>query len=443
MKNLRISEISPKRLTPYPRNARTHSKKHIRQIAESIKQFGWTNPILVDGEGGVIAGHGRLMAALELGLENVPVVAITSLSEAEKRAYIIADNKLAENAGWDPAVLAIELQSLLEVDIDLDITLTGFEMAEIDILIGEAADGGETEEEPPSVDRNRPAISKPGDKWEIGRHRIMCGDATNANDAARLLGDEKAQMIFTDPPYNVPVDGHVCGLGKVRHREFAMASGEMTREQFEKFLKTAFLNLARSSVDGAIHFIFMDWRHIAEVMAAAGEVYDEFKNLCIWAKTNGGMGSLYRSMHELVFVFKSGTGAHINNVELGRHGRNRTNVWTYPGINSFGGDRNTELNLHPTVKPIALVSDAIQDCSNRGGIILDVFSGSGTTLLAAEKTGRRGYGLELDPVYVDVMLRRLQAATGQDAILHEDGRTFAEIERESLASDVDKSGVSQ
>ncbi len=428
MTSIQITYVSPDGLTPYPHNARTHSKKHIRQIADSIRRFGWTNPILVDADGGVIAGHGRLLAAQELGMKEVPVVPVTTMTEAEKRAYIIADNKLAENAGWDREILALELQSLLDMEIDLDITLTGFDTAEIDILISETQAETEEPEVVPDVDRDKPAVTRPGDLWEIGSHRVLCGDATSAEDIARLLAGAQAQIVFTDPPYNVPVDGHICGLGKVKHREFAMASGEMTRDQFTEFLEMVFGNLARHSIDGAIHFVCMDWRHIAEVMAAADGVYTEFKNLCVWAKTNGGMGSLYRSQHELVFVFKAGKAPHINNVELGRHGRNRTNVWQYAGVNTFGDERDENLQLHPTVKPVALVADAIRDCSHRNGIVLDVFAGSGSTLVAAAKTGRRGYGLELDPAYVDVILRRLQAETGEKAVLTATGERFAQLE---------------
>ena len=278
-----------------------------------------------------------------------------------------------------------------------------------------------------------PPITRPGDCWLIGDHRLICGDSTDPDTYARLLEGAEAQMIFTDPPYNVPIEGHVSGLGKVKHREFAMASGEMPEAEFTTFLATVFRNLAGHSVEGAIHFICMDWRHLGEVLAAGKSAYSELKNLCVWAKTNGGMGSLYRSQHELVFVFKAGTAPHINNVELGKHGRYRTNIWSYAGINSFGKDRDADLALHPTVKPVALVADAILDCSKRRGIVLDAFAGSGTTLIAAEKTGRRGYGIELDPHYCDVIIRRLAAAANVEATHAATGRLFAEIEQERTA----------
>jgi DNA modification methylase len=372
-------------------------------------------------------------------MAEVPTIRLEDMTEVEIRAYIIADNRLAENAGWDRELLALELQYLCDLDLDFDVTITGFEMPEIDVLFGELQAAGSQPDEPdpadetPAVDDSSPATTRPGDLWLLGRHRLICGDATDPEIYARLLDGGRAQMVFTDPPYNVPIDGHVCGLGSVKHREFAMAAGEMSKVEFTRFLATVFGNLAVHSADGAIHYICMDWRHLAEVLAAGKGAFSELKNLCVWAKTNGGMGSLYRSQHELVFVFKSGSAPHINNVELGKHGRYRTNVWSYAGINSFGKSRDADLAMHPTVKPTALVADAILDCSKRKGIILDAFAGSGTTLVAAERTGRRGYGIELDPHYCDVIIRRLAKVAGLEAIHAESGKTFAALETERNA----------
>lgn len=401
-------------LRPSPRNARTHSKAQIKQIAASIKEFGFTNPVLIDEAQTILAGHGRVEAAKLLKLEEVPVVRIEHMSEAQKRAYVIADNQLALNAGWDEAILAVEFESL--TDLDFDVSLTGFEMGEIDRLIGSLDLTGSEGEAPIPSPAAGPAITQLGDIWQIGSHRLICGDALKPETYDRLLEGDKADLVFTDPPYNVPIGGHVSGLGKKTHDEFAMASGEMSRPEFERFLRLAFAQLARVSQNGSIHFVCMDWRHMREVLDAADGVYAELKNLCVWAKSNGGMGSLYRSQHELVFVFKSGTKAHINNVSLGKHGRNRTNVWSYAGANAFSETRADDLAMHPTVKPLDLVKDAILDCSNRGGIVLDAFAGSGTTLLAAHETGRIGYGIELDPAYCDVILKRFLAA-GIDAQL--------------------------
>jgi DNA modification methylase len=411
-------------LKPRASNPRTHSKKQIAQIARSIRRFGFINPVLVDDNNCVIAGHGRVEGAKSEGITEVPTVRLSDMSEAEIRAYVIADNKLAENAGWDRNLLALELQYLTDLELDFDVTLTGFEPPEIDVLIGElspAANDNDPADELVAPAPG-PAVSRPGDIWQIGPHRLICADSTKAESYQALLGEERAQMVFTDPPYNVPISGHVGGLGAIQHREFAMASGEMSESEFTNFLLGVFRQLAAYSVDGAIHFQCMDWRHVGE-MLAAGNAYSELKNICVWVKNNGGMGSLYRSQHEFVFVFKSGTAPHINNIELGKHGRYRTNIWNYAGVNSFGGDRS-DLSMHPTVKPVAMVADAIQDCSHRKDVVLDGFVGSGTTLIAAERTGRRGYGIEIDPQYCDVAIRRMRSVCGLKAVLKATGEGF-------------------
>ena len=416
MTALKISYKDPDQLKKRPRNPRTHTPKQIQQIVASIKEFGFISPVLIDGSDEIIAGHGRVEAAKLVGMSDVPTVRVDHLTPAQIRAYVIADNKLAENAGWDRELLTLELQEL-SVDLNFDVTITGFETAEVDLLIGEL--GEETPDEAdqvPEIDRSVPAVSRAGDRWQIGNHVLLCGDALDENNYVNLLDSQKAQLVFTDPPYNVAIDGHVSGHGRVKHREFAMASGEMSTQEFTKFLETALGCLAEFSSNGSIHFICMDWRHLRELLDAAEKPYGELKNLCVWAKTNAGMGSLYRSQHELIFVFKNGTAPHINNVELGRFGRNRSNVWNYAGVNTFGSDRDTELAMHPTVKPVAMVADAILDCSKRNGIILDAFAGSGTTLIAAEKTGRRGYGIEIDPHYVDTIIRRFDQVYGLKAI---------------------------
>lgn len=435
-----VTERATASLKPRPDNARTHSQQQINQIAESIRTFGFTNPVLIDRDGTVIAGHGRLAAAKKLALETVPTLCLEDLSEAELRAYALADNKLAENADWDTEILAGELAHLIDLDLGFEVTTTGFEMAEIDLILG-ASDGGDTEASPDDAvpaPEDGPAVTRPGDLWQIGPHRLLCADATEASSYECLLEGAGARMVFTDPPYNVPITGHVSGLGRAAHREFAMASGELSAEDFTAFLKTVFDHLAAASVDGALHYICMDWRHLSEVLAAGGAAFTELKNLCVWAKTNGGMGSLYRSRHELVFVFKRGRAPHVNNVDLGRHGRYRTNVWSYPGGNSFGRGRDEALAMHPTVKPVALVADAILDASTRKDIVLDAFTGSGTTLLAAHRTGRRGYGLEIDPTYCDVTLRRLARHCGLDAVHVDTGQTFAEITVERAAERDDR-----
>lgn len=424
-----ISLRDPASLTRYSGNARTHSKKQISLIARSIDQFGFTNPILIDEADVVLAGHGRLEAAKHLGLTTVPTLCIAHLDEAQKRAYILADNKIAERAGWDEDILKIELGYLAEFESGLDITLTGFEMAEIDIVLGDKV-SADTKTAPDDVLLPLPvmSVSRLGDIWRLGDHRLACGNAKDKDAISSLLeGIDPPRMIFTDPPYNVPIDGHVCGSGSVKHREFAEGVGEMSPSDFTQFLKDTLEPAAETLVSGGLAYVCMDWRHIAELMAAGNSVFDSFKNLCVWAKTNGGMGSLYRSRHELVFVFKKGRDPHINNIELGKHGRYRTNVWDYAGINTFRKDRDSELAMHPTVKPTALIADAILDVTHRGDVVLDVFAGSGTTLLAAERTGRRAACLELDPIYCDVAIARWERRTGQKVRLAGTDSTFEDI----------------
>ena len=429
-----IELVSPSSLRPYARNARRHSKAQIKQIGESIRRFGFTNPVLISDGGEIIAGHGRVEAAKLIGLQTVPTLRLSHLSEADRRAYILADNKLALNAGWDQEMLAIELQALVEFDYDL--SLTGFSTAEIDLTLDAAKDAdpddgsGPQDEIPPMQGE---AITRRGEVWSLGRHRLICGDARSAEDYTQLMDAGRADLVFTDPPYNVPIDGHVCGLGRIRHREFAMGVGEMSEDAFTAFLNETLGKAAAQCKDGAIAFVCMDWRHLGEVIAAGKAVFSELKNICVWNKTNGGMGSFYRSKHELVLVFKVGTVAHANTFGLGEGGRYRTNVWDYPGISSLGSGRADALAMHPTVKPTALVADAIRDCSRRGEVVLDPFAGSGTTLIAAETCGRAARLIEYDPYYCDVIVRRFQALTGKAAKLDGDGRSFETLELERLA----------
>jgi DNA modification methylase len=416
----RILETLPlDQLRPWPRNARTHSRKQIRQIAESIRRFGFTNPVLIDGENRILAGHGRVEAAQELGMVTAPCLRIDHLSPAEKRAYVLADNKLALNAGWDEELLALELKELMAADIDFSIDVTGFSIAEVDQLIE-----GLASEEPgdPTDDRlpdpeDVPSRCGLGDIWRLGPHRLVCGNSLDPAVVSALMEGERAEMVFTDPPYNVAIDGNVSGLGKIRHREFAMASGEMTRDQFTAFLSLAFANLAAHSSDGSIHFVCMDWRHMGEMMEAGAANYSELKNLIVWVKDNGGMGAFYRSRHELIFAFKNGSLPHINSFELGQHGRYRTNVWQYRGVNTLKSGRLDELAMHPTVKPVAMIADAIKDVSRRGSVVLDLFGGSGSTVIAAHKTGRRARVCELDPLYCDRILQRWEIFAKDDAEL--------------------------
>jgi DNA modification methylase len=373
-------------------------------------------------------GHGRVEAAKLASLTTLPVLRITHLTAEQKVGFSLADNKIALNADWDMEQVARLCRELSAVDLNFDLEVTGFETAEIDLLIdgptvSAKADRSDVVPEPQSE-----AVSRLGDLWQLGEHRLICADACDKAAYVALLNNEQARLVFADAPYNVPIDGHVGGLGAIKHREFKMASGEMTPAEFQQFLKTVFANMAEVSIDGAVHFICMDWRHMAEVMGAAHGIYSGLKNLCVWNKNNGGMGSFYRSKHELVFVYKVGTGPHVNTIELGKNGRYRTNVWDYAGVNTWRAGRDADLEMHPTVKPTALVIDAIKDCSRRGEIVLDAFSGSGTTIIAANKCRRRARAIELDPLYVDVAIRRWQTFTGEAATLVTTGETFAAVE---------------
>lgn len=407
------------------RNARTHSEKQIEQIASSIRQFGFLSPILVDDEGGVVAGHGRLAAARLLGLEDVPVMVLSNLTEAELRAYALADNRIAQNAGWDEDILRIEFEELHALELPFELEITGFSTTEIDLITAPATAADEKLEKVPELERRAtPGVGR-GDIWLLGKHRLLCGDSREPESFARLMGEEKARMVFSDPPYNVRIDGHVGGLGKIRHPEFAMATGEMGEAEFTGFLETVFRNAADVSIDGAIHYQCMDWRHMGEMLKAGHAVYSGLVNLCVWAKDNGGMGSFYRSRHELVFVWKHGTEPHLNTVELGKNGRYRTNVWNYRGATKTGSD--AELAMHPTVKPVPMIMDAIKDTSKRGEIVLDPFGGSGSTLIAAEKTKRRARLIEYEPRYCEMSIRRWQELTGKDATIEATGETFADV----------------
>ena len=424
-------EIALSDLQAYDRNARTHSRKQIEQIVESIRTFGYTNPVLIDECNVLIAGHGRSEAARQLGMETVPAIVIQHLSESEKRALRLADNKIALNAGWDFELLAVELDDLSKLDLSFDLEVTGFEVPEIDLIIGDARDAEAEEEVAPLPNPHLFPVTRRGDLWELGAHRVLCGCGRSSESYTRLMQDEVADVCFTDPPYNVPISGHVSGNGRVQHREFAEASGEMSREEFTEFLTSALTQVARNSRDGAVSFACMDWRHMGELLAAGEEALGPLLNLCVWVKTNGGMGSLYRSQQELVFVFRKGSAPHRNNVQLGRYGRNRTNVWTYPGVNTFRAGRMKELAAHPTAKPVAMVQDALLDVSRRGDTVLDPFLGAGATLIAAQRSGRRARGIEIDPLYIDVVLRRWRDETGEEPVRVSDGMSLASIEAEA------------
>ena len=424
---LRLEYVPLKDLTLDPENARLHTLAQVRQIAKSIEAFDFNAPVLIDRGGKIIAGNGRAMACTHLGRTEIAVIRLEHLTPEQARAFAIADNRLTDASVWDDAMLAHHLKDLAGLTLDFDIEAIGFTMGEIDLKIEglNAPDADNDADEEPVT--SGPAVAAFGDLWTLGGHQVLCGDALEQDTYSKLMDDEMAAMIFADPPYNVPIDGHVSGKGKVQHREFAMATGEMTQGEFVAFLTKALGIMATFSSEGSIHYVFMDWAHLYELLTAGKDAYDSLLNICVWAKPNGGMGSLYRSAHEMVAVFKHGRSSHRNNVQLGKFGRNRTNVWAYAAGGGFGRGEEADLTRqHPTPKPVAMIADAMLDVTKRGDVVLDPFLGSGSTLMAAERVGRVCRGIEMDPLYVDLTIRRWQRLTGEAAI-RQDGVTFNDL----------------
>lgn len=417
------------------KNPRVHSEKQIQQVARSIGAFGFNVPFLIDRKLKLIAGHGRLAACTLLGINKVPTICLDHLTENQIRAFMIADNRLAEQATWDPNLLAVQLKELCDVELDFDLEATGFEVGEIDVLLEAASPEVKGTSDPADdlPETSPGTVTREGDLWLLGPHRVYCGNSLLPESYSVLMESRLATMVFTDPPFNVKIPGHAMGLGAIHHKNFRMAFGEMTKSEFTDFLAKIMRRCALHSVRGSLHYLFMDWRHLSEILTAGDQVYSELKNVCVWVKDNGGMGSLYRSQHEFVFVFKNGKESHRNNIQLGQYGRYRTNVWSYAGVNSFSRATNEGnlLELHPTVKPVALVADAIKDCTSPRDLVLDPFLGSGTTVIAAERTGRVCFGIELDARYADTIVRRWQAFTGLSATHCVSGRTFVEREQEA------------
>jgi DNA modification methylase len=416
--------VNLRELKPNPTNARKHSRQQLRKLARDIQKNSFINPILITQDGDIVAGHARLEAAQLAGLLEVPVIRLT-LTKAEAKIRNIWDNKSSDLSHFDDQMLGLALQELVDVDIED----TGFSVGEADLLI-EGLSGFQSDPEDGDIPApSDPPISKLGDVWLPGPHRIICADAQNPASYSLLMDGPAANAVFTDVPYN-RVGRDIYGNGKTGPRPFKMVSGEMSPERYRAFLSASMRLMARHSVDGSLHFHCIDWRHLWALQEAADDIYHELLNICVWVKPNGGMGSFYRSRHEFILVYKNGKRRHRNNVDLGRHGRNRTNVWEYAGSNSFSGrvtDEGNLLALHPTVKPVHLVADAILDCTARGDIVLDPFLGSGSTLIAAERVGRRCFGMDIDPTYIDVAIRRWQRHTGGGAVLAATGQTFDEV----------------
>lgn len=421
MHELFVEYVPLNHIKPCSTNARVHSDRQIAQIAKSIEATTFANPILVDDESVIIAGHGRLQAAKKLKLSAVPVIVLRGLTPTQKRALRLADNKIALNASWDLDLLKVELEEIATSDFEVD--WTGFEVGEVDALLHAHSDPDE-EAIPPVVTK---PVTSSGDIWLLGKHRLACGDVRTPGLLEALMAGDHAAAAFLDPPYNVPIDGYATGRGQFRHREFAIATGELSNAEFTDFLGDVLKRCAAVSHLSAVHFICMDHHHAGELIAAAEGVYAKRLNICVWNKNNAGLGKLYRSQHELVFVCRVGSEQHCNNVQLGKNGRYRTNVWEYPSINGFSSHRKRDLALHPTVKPVAMVADAICDVTRLGDIVLDTFMGSGTTIIAAERCRRTCYGMEIDPYYVEVALDRWADLTGQEPVLEATGKTLSQL----------------
>ena len=423
--SLKIQNIPTDKLVEYARNPRKNDAVVDKMIA-CIKEFGFRIPIVAKSDGTVVDGHLRLKAARKIGLKEVPVVNADDLTEAQIKAFRLVANQSANWAEWDEELLKLEFKELDDLDFDLE--LTGFDLDEIEKYLQDDKDIQEDNfNEDEIFEESKKVITKPGNLWILSNHRLLCGDSTNENNVKKLMNNQIADRIFTDPPYNLESD-RLVRADILRHDDFLMAAGKMSEQEYTNFLDKVFKNLISESKDGSIHYICMDWRHVYEVMTAAKNNYSEFKQLCVWNKKNMGLGSFYRNKHELVFVFKNGTAEHTTHIGAIDSARTRTNVWEYASMNSYGADDRTELSaLHPTVKPVRLVADAILDCSNRSDLILDLFGGSGTTMIACEETDRKCYMMEIDPKYCDVSIRRWQKLTGQQAILEANGKTFYEL----------------
>ena len=419
--------------------ARVHSEDQIERISCSIQQFGFMGAVIIATDGKIIVGSGRVEAARRLGFDELPVIIESHLSPAQIKAYRIADNKMAELSSWDYEALKLEFECILETDTDFDLGVIGFDTPEIDIILdGSSSDNGNPKDDV-VPDKVGSPVTKLGDLWLLGNHKLLCGDARAEESFITLLGDEQVRMVVSDPPFNVRINGHVGGSGKIKHAEFAMASGEMFGVEFEKFLTASLEQQMNATCEGGLLYIFMDWRSLDVLIRVGKELGLSFQNLLVWKKSNAGMGSLYRSQHELICLFKKGTAPHVNNIMLGAKGRYRTNVLQYAGINSSGANRMEDLSAHPTVKPAVMIADIIKDVSKRGDLVLDSFLGSGTTPIAAQTTGRKARCIELDPIYVDTAIRRFEARFGIEAIHAGSGKTFTQTynEAECLASEPD------
>lgn len=431
---LHAEYLSTTSLTPMPGAPRAHPKSQIRALTKSVEAFGQVLPILIDADSRIVSGHALWEVAKKLGLAEVMAIRVSHLTEPQVKALMVALNRIGDLSKWDEAALRTILLDLSAIDLEFDIEATGFTEIEIELLI-EGLDDDEEAADDELLVGNGPAITQSGDLWQLGGHVLLCANTLEEASWTRLMGEDRAALVVTDPPFNVPIDGHVSGLGKHKHREFDMAVGEMNEAEFTAFLTTSMTHAHHWSQPGSVHYWAMDWRHIVEIGSAGQAVYERFLNMAVWTKNQPGMGSFYRSQHELFFIFAKGGAPSRNNVQLGRFGRSRSNVWNYPSAASLArtAEEGNPLAMHPTVKPLALICDILLDASGKGDIVVDPFMGSGTTIIAAEKLGRKARGIEMDPAYCDTIIRRWQHWTGEVAVRAADGMSFAALESENAA----------
>lgn len=414
--NLQMVDI--KTITLRPKSLRKHSKKQLQKLKNAINKVGYVNPILLDEKYNILAGELRLFAAKELEFTQIPAIILENLTPEEIEAIRILDNRIAEDGEWNFENLKDEIEKLMKFDITFEDL--GFDTVDYDEIFliknsGENKVHNTDKEDESWLDANIPTKVKIGDLWRLGDHFIFCGDSLNDKSFEILMQGELAQIVVTDPPYNCKIKGHVCGLGKTQHEEFAMASGEMTDSEFVEFILKFMQNLVKFSCDGSLSYIFMDWVGVNLLLTQGKKYYSELKNIAVWNKKVGGMGAMYRSQHEMVPIFKSGKAKHQNHIQLGKNGRYRTNVWDYSGVRATNPTSLELLKLHPTIKPVAMLHDILLDSSSKNDIVLDCFGGSGSTLLAAERCKRRARLIEINPRYVDVSIYRWEKETGKTA----------------------------
>jgi DNA modification methylase len=425
-----LVELPIEQAKPYENNARLHSELQLSMLEASFRRFRVMSPILISSDREVIAGHARLIVAKRVGLNTITAIVLPHLNATERKAFRIADNAIALRGEWSIELLSAEIDLISSLDLDFNPIEIGFETGEIDSLTLAVKDRPNAAPAAHEPDRTAPATSRVGDMFRIGRHLVVCGDSKDPMCFSSALNGRRVAAVISDQPWNLPAN-FISGNGSIRHPDFVECSGEKSDDEFRTFTERVLANQAQCCAPGALVFQFIDWRSVDVMVRAGKKCVGDLVNICVWVKQCGGLGSLWRSGHEFVCVFRAPGGKSKNNVQLGRHGRTRSNVWQYDSPRGFGAER-AKLKLHPTCKNQTMIADAILDCTDRNDVVLDAFLGSGTTILAAHETGRIGVGIELDGYYVDLAVARIAEATGERAVC-QDGRTFEEVRAERAA----------